>query len=214
VTEAEWLACEDAPAMLSYLHDRLSNRKLRLFVVACCRQLWDSLCVEAVRAAVEVNERFADKQATPQELSKVRNAAHGPAHAARSDSRAHGQPSEETVWRLFFAVFMAQDTQQLRSVSKHRLRDDTLLARVAPDLLRDVAGNPFRPTTCAAMWRTDTVLTLARQMYESRDFSAMSILADALQDAGCDSAEILDHCRGPGPHVRGCWCVDLVLGKG
>ena len=56
-------------------------------------------------------------------------------------------------------------------------------------------------------------VTLARQMYESLDFGAMPILADALQDAGCDSADILNHCRGPGPHVRGCWVVDLVLGK-
>jgi hypothetical protein len=50
-------------------------------------------------------------------------------------------------------------------------------------------------------------------MYEARDFSAMPILADALQDAGCDNDDILDHCRGPGPHVRGCWVVDLVLGE-
>jgi hypothetical protein len=50
-------------------------------------------------------------------------------------------------------------------------------------------------------------------MYDSREFSAMPILADALQDAGCDSHDILDHCRGPGPHVRGCWVVDLVLAK-
>jgi hypothetical protein len=56
-------------------------------------------------------------------------------------------------------------------------------------------------------------LSLARQMYESRDFSSMPILADALQDAGCDNDDILNHCRGPGPHVRGCWVVDLVLGK-
>jgi hypothetical protein len=62
-------------------------------------------------------------------------------------------------------------------------------------------------------WLTSTVRSLASQMYESRDFGVMPILADALQDAGCDSAEVLDHCRGPGPHVRGCWVVDLVLGK-
>jgi hypothetical protein len=62
-------------------------------------------------------------------------------------------------------------------------------------------------------WRTDTVMTLARQMYESREFSAMPILADALQDAGYDSDEVLAHCRGPGPHVRGCWVVDLILSK-
>ena len=59
-----------------------------------------------------------------------------------------------------------------------------------------------------------TNLSLAQQMYELRDFGAMPILADALQDAGCTSADILDHCRGPGPHVRGCWVVDCVLGKG
>ncbi len=80
-------------------------------------------------------------------------------------------------------------------------------------LLRDLFGNPFRPVAFSPEWRTDTALALASQMYESRDFSAMSILADALQDAGCDSADILDHCRGDGPHVRGCWVVDLVLGK-
>ncbi len=66
---------------------------------------------------------------------------------------------------------------------------------------------------CSPDWRTDTVLALARHMSESRDFDAMPILADALQDAGCDSAEVLDHCRGDEPHVRGCWVVDLVLGK-
>ncbi|HEY1192447.1 MAG TPA: hypothetical protein VGE74_32790 [Gemmata sp.] len=82
------------------------------------------------------------------------------------------------------------------------------------ELLRDIFGNPFRPVTFLPEWRTGTAVALALQVYESRDFSAMPILADALQDAGCDSADILDHCRGPGPHVRGCWVVDLVLGKG
>ncbi len=81
------------------------------------------------------------------------------------------------------------------------------------NLLRDIFGNPFRPIAFSSSWRTSTILTLAAQMYESRHFSAMPILADALQDAGCDSTDILDHCRGEGPHVRGCWVVDLVLGK-
>ena len=69
------------------------------------------------------------------------------------------------------------------------------------------------PVTFSPEWKTDTALSLARQMYESRDFSPMPILADALQDAGCDNEDVLSHCRGPGPHVRGCWVVDLVLGK-
>jgi hypothetical protein len=81
------------------------------------------------------------------------------------------------------------------------------------NLLRDIFGNPFPLVSFSPEWRTDTVVALAHQMYESREFSAMPILADALQDAGCDSADILDHCRGPGPHVRGCWVVDLVLAR-
>ncbi|HEY1187632.1 MAG TPA: hypothetical protein VGE74_08240 [Gemmata sp.] len=80
--------------------------------------------------------------------------------------------------------------------------------------LRDVVGNPFRPVTFAPEWRTDTATAIARQMYESRDFSAMPILADALQDAGCDNDDVLNHCRGGGPHVRGCWVVDCVREKG
>jgi hypothetical protein len=79
--------------------------------------------------------------------------------------------------------------------------------------LRDVLGNPFRSVIFSPAWGTPTVTSLAHQMYESRDFSPMPILADALEDAGCDHPDVLAHCRGAGPHVRGCWVVDLVLGK-
>ena len=82
------------------------------------------------------------------------------------------------------------------------------------ELVREVWMNPYRPVAFDPAWRTDTALSLARVMYETRDFTAMPILADALQDAGCEHADILDHCRDPnGVHVRGCWVVDLVLGK-
>jgi hypothetical protein len=81
------------------------------------------------------------------------------------------------------------------------------------DLLRDVVGNPFRPVTFAPAWRTETAVLLARQMHESRDFANLPILADALQDAGCEAPDVLAHCRGDGPHVRGCWLIDLVLGR-
>ena len=85
---------------------------------------------------------------------------------------------------------------------------------VQRDLLRDILGNPFRPVTFSPSWRTDTALSLARQMYDSRDFGAMPILADALQDAGCDDEDIPNHCRDEkAMHVRGCWVVDFVLGK-
>ncbi|MCE9566327.1 MAG: hypothetical protein K8U57_30250 [Planctomycetes bacterium] len=79
--------------------------------------------------------------------------------------------------------------------------------------MRDIFGNPFRPVTLSPEWRTTTVLALANQLYESRNFDAMPILADALQDAGCENDDILNHCREPGEHVRGCWVVDMILGK-
>ena len=81
-------------------------------------------------------------------------------------------------------------------------------------LAHEVFGNPFRPVVFDPSWRTDTAVSLARGMYESRDFSPMPILADALQDAGCEDPDILSHCRDANAaHVRGCWVLDLVLGK-
>jgi hypothetical protein len=80
-------------------------------------------------------------------------------------------------------------------------------------LLRDVVGNPFRCASVGSSFVTANVLSIARAIYADRAFDRLPILADALEDAGCDQADILEHCRGPGPHVRGCWVVDLVLGK-
>jgi anti-anti-sigma factor len=81
-------------------------------------------------------------------------------------------------------------------------------------VIRAGFGNVSRPADFSPQWRTATAIAIACQMSETRDFHAMPILADALQDAGCDSAQILDHCRGPGPHICGCWVVDLVLAQG
>jgi hypothetical protein len=78
---------------------------------------------------------------------------------------------------------------------------------------RDIFGNPFRPVAFADSWRSETVVALAAGIYAERAFDRMPILADALEEAGCDHADVLSHCRGPGPHVRGCWVVDGLLGK-
>ena len=89
-----------------------------------------------------------------------------------------------------------------------------MIEEILGHFFRDIFGNPFRPITFSPSWRTDTAVALARQMYDSRDFGAMPILADALQDAGCGSEDVLGHCRdATAPHTRGCWVVDLVLGK-
>jgi len=90
---------------------------------------------------------------------------------------------------------------------------DPMLTHALVQLFRDVFANPFRPVAFSPEWQTFTTISIAKLMYDSRDFSAMPILADALQDAGCDNDDILTHCRGAGPHVRGCWLVDAVLGK-
>ena len=91
-------------------------------------------------------------------------------------------------------------------------RDETG-PRVIAHMIREHTPNPFHPVAFSPSWRTEAVVGLARTMYESRDFAALPVLADALDDAGCDQPDILAHCRGPGLHVRGCWVVDLVLGK-
>jgi hypothetical protein len=99
--------------------------------------------------------------------------------------------------------------EAMRSIGGGESQQTALVARI-----RDIFGNPFCPIAFSPMWRTGTAIALARQMSDSRDFFAMPILADALQDAGCDNTDILDHCRDTAlTHVRGCWVVDLVLGK-
>ena len=79
--------------------------------------------------------------------------------------------------------------------------------------LRDIFGNPFRPVAVESHWLTPAVRDLAAAIYAGRAFDRLPVLADALEEAGCGHANILAHCRGPGPHVRGCWVVDLILGK-
>jgi hypothetical protein len=91
--------------------------------------------------------------------------------------------------------------------------DQPEYAQIGLPELRDIFGNPFRPVTFDPRWLTATVVALATGIYAERAFDRMPILADALEEAGCDHADILAHCRGDGPHVRGCWVVDLVLGK-
>jgi hypothetical protein len=87
-------------------------------------------------------------------------------------------------------------------------------------LLREIVGNPFRPVSLAPAWLTPAVLKLAQAAYDNRllpsgllDNGGLAVLADALEEAGCDHQDILSHLRGPGPHTRGCWVVDLILGK-
>jgi hypothetical protein len=171
--------------MLEYLCGRASDRKLRLFACACCRRVWHLLAHPRLGEAVEVGERFADGQATAWQL---RN--------------AYKQPFIE--WGAFLA----------------RGRFGRSETSVQADMLRDLFGNLFRPAPREPTWLTHTVVSLARAAYDQRTLPAgtldparLAVLADALEEAGCTSADILAHLRGPGPHFRGCWSLDLLLGR-
>ncbi|MDY3561950.1 hypothetical protein R5W23_003380 [Gemmata sp. JC673] len=213
MTEAEWLAVTDAAPMLGVARRDASERKLRLFAAACCRSVWHRLSDWRSRRVVEVAERYADGEAPREDVTAAREAI--------PDGRRFGSAAVAKCVAQFPAGHAAASTlHMLRCLvaftdyGPHSPRVSDVSLPVAAAAMRDIFGNPFRPVTFCPSWRTSTAAALAAGMYEARDFGAMPILADALQDAGCDTDDILDHCRGGGPHVRGCWVVDLVLGKG
>jgi hypothetical protein len=222
VTEAEWLVATDPVPMLGFLRERAGDRKVRLFACACCRALWDDRWPQRSRDVILTAERFADGLATEQELNRSRSlACQSAQNAVRHGSRRRFGHSG---WAFESLLFLAADAALARhqivytmtvSYPTKLARGDEGVKALAPAVLRDLFGPlPFRPVTTEPEWRTSAVLDLAGQVYESRNYSLMPILADALQDAGCDNADVLEHCRRPGEHVRGCWVVDLVLGKG
>jgi hypothetical protein len=232
MTEVEWFKRDDAAGLVWHLNSahkvartKVGKRKLRLFCCACVRQIGDLIRQEETRAAVEVGERFANSAATAAELEAARSASF---HADQKLARAVGTEAGNAV---LYATAKSLTEKVLKRctmyaclarfhalVPNHRgpvsplSPEYSAAARAQADALRDIFGNPFHPVAFAPEWRTTTAVSLARQMYEARDFSALPILADALQDAGCTSTEILNHCRDPEQvHVRGCWVCDLVL---
>jgi hypothetical protein len=227
MTEAEWLACPSAMKMLPFLRERASNRKLRLFACACCRRIWSLLVDERSRRAVEVLERYVDGEATKQELGAAQGAAalavgqwhcrhrrspeeHRLGDAAEAAKRAarpsdHKASLHETVRH---AISCARSAEHRRT--GFSLEPNLFQASV----LRCVLGSLlFRPVLVLPDWRTPTVLALAQGIYHDHATDRHPILGDALEDAGCTDLDILGHCRGSGEHYRGCWVIDLLLGK-
>jgi hypothetical protein len=174
-----------------------SPRKLRLAAVACCRRYWDFLTDERSRRAITVAERFADGLATRAELDA----------AAADARRVHSSRGRLAVIASFVA---AAQPGYAACYTVHHSADP-----VECDLLRDIF-NPFRrvPVNPAWLsWSGGTATRLARVIYEERRFADLPVLADALEEAGCAGADLLDHCRSGGDHVRGCWVVDALLAK-
>ena len=197
MTEAEWLAGDDPAPMLEFLASRASPRKLRLFAAACTRRAWDRVAAPG-RAAVEVAERFADGRATPAELRAARLAC--------KDAGGGG------AW--YAAASRPAVAARNAALSALAGGDPGAERAAQAGLLRDVAGNPYRPAAVDKRWRTTDVLALALAVYDERAFDRLPLLGAALMDAGCADEQIISHCRADGPHVRGCWVVDLILGKG
>jgi hypothetical protein len=248
MTEREWRSSTDPGAMLAFLQrsGKISERKLRLFGVACCRRIWHLLPDEPRRRGVEAAELFADGLVSEAEVEATVNAAvegsrdytHGIPQvvwwrAAEAVDQLLPPEDQELWWRLFLVwqnVAFAMEGEQLvkegatpemlegwadQSVESEKIMGWTAIDpnAILADVLREIIGNRFRPAAIDAKWLTATVRSLAQQMYESRDFSTMPVLADALEEAGCTNADLLSHVRGPGPHVRGCWALDLIFGK-
>jgi len=211
ITESEWLIGTDPMPMLRRIQKGGSARKMRLLAVTPARLRWAEIPEKPFREAVETAERHADGCATDAELAAYRDQLYGYVGGQYPD-----WISPETNRVVHSLAFTTTYKPTLRPLVPGGTWTYcvSLVGEALCPIIRDIFGNPFHPVTFSPSWRTDTAVTLARQMYESRDFCAMPILADALQDAGCDNEDVLNHCRDANQvHVRGCWVVDGVLGK-
>jgi len=227
MTEAEWLTCRDPDTLLTYLGGGASNRRLRLFACACCRRVRGLLTAPRYRHAVETSERYADRLAGPQELKAARAAAWGVlAEEGGSDAPARAAAVSGLLREARAAAFEARAAVANRACRRHHDRAamargwqaaEAAEKRAQCDLLRDIFGKPVRALRAGPVWLAcdgGTVAKLAGAIYDGRRFAEMPYLGDALEEAGCADETVLGHCRGPGPHVRGCWVLDLLLGKG
>ena len=232
-TETGWLAANnwfelDLGSQFSK-NKRHNHRKFRLLGIAMTR-----LAMTLIPFALQLEqladaaERYLDDQMTWGELKSSRSIV------LNSERKKNRIPNSEFgISELKYRVVQALDSASSRiefnqsgvpgaskSITAFGVANrpefmagcdhgELLLVTLA----RDIFGNPFRPVTFDPAWRTSETISIAGRMYDSRDFSAMPILADALEEAGCTNPDLLLHCRELGVHVRGCWVVDLVLGK-
>jgi hypothetical protein len=238
VDEATWLACDDLAEMLEVLRGRASERKARLFACTCVREFWHSL-EERSRAAVEAAEAYADRALTEEELRRARESARAAvAAAAALYAGSYTEASYESLRLAHAAVTLTEGPLAPEAVAQYQLIEPwdprpvtweveyvRTICRATPQglLVREVFGNPFRPLSVDPAWLAwngGAVVKLAQAAYDNRalpagtlDPTRLAVLADALLDAGCTDTGILGHLREPGPHVRGCWALDVLLAR-
>jgi hypothetical protein len=232
MNEAEWLTCNDPLAMLEFIAGTATDRKLRLFMVDACRRCWHLLADKPYRSAVDVAECFAERLANADELAS--------AHAVAYRVALHGEEggySGPLWWAGWFANPYggalgnadSPDAPAVLAASASMPDAHAAAALCVPwaaalgvdtnvqaTVLRDVVHAPYRAIHWKASWRwwnAGIAVKLAQAIYADRAFDRLPVLADALEEAGCTDADILTHCRQSGEHVRGCWVVDLILGR-
>jgi hypothetical protein len=222
MTEAEWLAAADPLPMLEFVRGKVSDRKVRLFACACARQYLVHVTDVLSRSVVKLSERYADGQRSLRELQAARLAA--PVVNVLSRLRARLPQDTAAVRAELEASELAHSTAaaaawDVASAALACLRRSEHLGYRGADFapyVRDIVGNPFRPTSLDPRlleWNGRVAANLAEDAYQRHSFRRLPLVADTLEDAGCTDAALLGHLRGPGPHVRGCWALDLVLGK-
>jgi hypothetical protein len=229
MTEAEWLQCCTPVIMLESIPGWASERKLRLFAVACCRRLLDQVQVSPhEKNGVEVAERFADGEASAEELGNAESYTYTEWAAGVVYSKADFQETsfdvESADFCAYMAVVSAPDREDYPAgadqiVCASCSAGQAWERQAQSHLIRDIFGSPFRPIAISPTIHTSTIFSLALAAYNERrlpsgelDSVRLAVLADALEEAGI-SQEMIDHLRGPGPHVRGCWAIDAILGK-
>jgi len=216
---ADWEAATRHWPLLDYLDGKTSLRKFRLFGVACCRTLWVQLC-DVEREAVELVEAWAEGRASPGHVERLSGKLPGM-------MKPMDHVSQEEWAVVWLTTTDASEARIARNVADFTAGWHGLVGAVRPfdslgppmnfarpiAILRDIFGNPFRPVSVDVAWLAPNVVAIARHIYDERAFERLPILADALEDVGCVNTDVLDHCRQPSEHTRGCWLVDLVLEK-
>lgn len=238
MTEVEWLRGDSPLPLLDFVAPQASGRKVRLVLTAICGRMLDGTPPERrlfrgyyagsfhqLERALATVEQFADGLVGADELAAARRDAHDAEYVPASVDyggetelfrevaavEAAAADDPDPAWVILHCGRAIESRPPpVRGGGAARRADEE---RWQAAIVRDVFGNPFRPVTFDSKWRTETGGSLATGIYAEKAFDRLPILADALEDAGCDDADVLAHCRVPGPHVRGCWVTDLVLNR-
>ncbi len=220
MTEGQWLSEPDigvVQPIVDFVIQNGSERKLRLLSVALLRQRHYEDSVLFAQA-IEAIERFADRRIARNELFEINSRVW-----AAMRRWEIGIETEFGDGGIYDFLHRGNEHRNVANATSQVSDDFDIEEVVGPalsdllphdiQLVHDIFGNPFRPVAFDPRWRSSNSVEIARTIYEDRAFDRMPILADALMDAGCEEPRVINHCQGPGPHVRGCWVVDLVLGK-